>query len=88
LPSLLRVAKGSAAFHDVNDYERLVDIARSIDPRTLIFVLLGGAAGRPVIGMIALEWGDVDLATGTPCGAVDWNGFVTSPKAAACDACR
>lgn len=35
---LLRVDKGKAAFHDVDDYERLVDVARAIDRRTLLIV--------------------------------------------------
>lgn len=42
---LLRVDKGTAAFHDFDEYERLVEVARSIDPRTLLVVLLGGDAG-------------------------------------------
>ena len=29
---LLRVAKVTAAFHDFDEYERLVEVARSIDP--------------------------------------------------------
>jgi integrase len=54
--------KGKAAFHDVDDYERLVDVARAIDRRTLLIRLLGGDAGLRCGEMIALEWCDVDLA--------------------------
>jgi hypothetical protein len=36
---LMLVDKRTAAFHE---YERLVEIARSIDPRTLLVILLGG----------------------------------------------
>jgi Phage integrase, N-terminal SAM-like domain len=32
---LLRVEKGTAAFHDFDEYERLVEVARSIDARML-----------------------------------------------------
>src|SRR5262245_64629386 len=42
---LLRVDKGKAAFYDVDEYERLVAVARTIDIRTLLLVLLGGDAG-------------------------------------------
>jgi hypothetical protein len=58
---LLRVDKGTAAFHDFDEYERLVEVARSIDPRTLLVVLLGGDAGMRCGEILALEWNDVDL---------------------------
>jgi integrase len=78
---LLRVEKGSAAFHDVEDYERLVDVARLIDVRTLIVVLLGGDAGLRCGEMIALEWEDVDLVKRQLCvRQSDWNGQVGTPK--------
>jgi integrase len=78
---LLRVDKGKAAFHDVYDYERLVDVARAIDRRTLLIVLLGGDAGLRCGEMIALEWGDVDLAKRQLCvRQSDWNGQVGTPK--------
>jgi integrase len=64
---LLRVHKGNAAFHDVDDYERLVDVWRSIDARTLLIVLLGGDAGLRCGEMIALEWCDIDLANRQLC---------------------
>jgi integrase len=64
---LLRVHKGNAAFHDVDDYERLVDVSRSIDARTLLIVLLGGDAGLRCGEMIALEWCDIDLAKRQRC---------------------
>src|SRR3954462_4296230 len=78
---LLRVDKGKAAFHDVDDYERLVDVARAIDRRTLPIVLLGGDAGLRCGEMLALEWGDVDLPKGQLCvRQSDWNGQVGTPK--------
>ena len=53
---------------------------RSTDTTELI-VLLGGEAGLRCGEMIALEWGDVDLAKRQICvQRSDWNGQVTSPK--------
>jgi integrase len=78
---LLRVDKGKAAFHDVDDYERLVDVARAIDRRTLLIVLLGGDAGLRCGEMIALEWCDIDLTKRQLCvRQSDWNGQVGTPK--------
>jgi integrase len=78
---LLRVDKGKAAFHDVDDYERLVDVARAIDRRTLLIVLLGGDAGLRCGEMLALEWADIDLAKRQLCvRKSDWNGQVGTPK--------
>jgi integrase len=78
---LLPVPKGSAAFYDFDQYERLIEVARAQDARTHLIVLLGGEAGLRVGEMMALEWGDVDLVNRQLCIArSDWNGFVTSPK--------
>ena len=73
--------KGQAAFHDVDEYERLVEVATGIDARTLLLVLLGGEAGLRCGEMIALEWSDVDLAKRQLCvRQSDWNGQVGTPK--------
>ncbi len=78
---LLPVPKGSTAFYDFDEYERLVEAARAHDPRTLIIVLLGGEAGLRCGEMIALEWADVDLVNRQVCiRRSDWNGQVTTPK--------
>lgn len=78
---LLPVLKGSAAFHDFDEYERLVEAARVLDPRTYLIVLLGGEAGLRCGEMIALEWADVDLLKRQLCVRhSDWNGHVSSPK--------
>ncbi len=78
---LLSIEKGAAAFHDFEEYERLVDVARAIDQRTYLTVLLGGEAGLRCGEMIALEWGDVDLAKRQLCvRRSDWNGQVGTPK--------
>ena len=42
---LLPIPKGSIAFYDFEDYERLVVAARELAPRTELVVLLGGDAG-------------------------------------------
>jgi integrase len=78
---LLPIEKGAAAFHDFEEYERLVDVARAIDQRTHLIVLLCGEAGLRCGEMIALEWGDVDLAKRQLCvRRSDWNGQVGMPK--------
>ena len=43
---LLPVSKGSTRFYDFDEYERLVEAARSLDPRTHLIALLGGDALR------------------------------------------
>jgi integrase len=78
---LLPIEKGAAAFHDFEEYERLVEVARAIDQRTYLIVLLSGEAGLRCGEMIALEWGDVDLAKRQLCvRRSDWNGQVGTPK--------
>jgi integrase len=78
---LLPVPKGSTAFHDFDEYERLVGAAEALHPRTHLIVLLGGDAGLRCGEIIALEWADVDLLRRQLCvRRSDWNGEVTSPK--------
>jgi integrase len=78
---LLPVTKGSTKFYDFGEYERLVEAARILDPRTHLIVLLGGEAGLRCGEMIALEWTDVDLVNRQLCiRRSDWNGQVTTPK--------
>jgi len=78
---LLKVPKTSAAFHEFDVYERLVEAARLTDLQAYLVVLLGGEAGLRCGEMIALEWADVDLANRQMCVRhSDWNGQVTAPK--------
>jgi integrase len=78
---LLPVTKGSTKFYDFDEYERLVEAARLLDPRTHLIALLGGEAGLRCGEMIALEWADVDLVNRQVCiRRSDWNGQVTTPK--------
>ena len=74
---LLPVTKGSTRFYDFNEYERLVEAARRLDPRTHLIALLGGEAGLRCGEMIALECADVDLGNRQLCiRRSDWNGQV------------
>jgi integrase len=78
---LLRVPKGSTAFFDFDEYERLVATAKTADPMIYLIVLLGGEAGLRCGEMLALEWRDIDLAKRQLCvQRTDWNGEVTVPK--------
>ena len=78
---LVKVSKPSALFHDFDTYEGLVDAARSTGPNAHLAVLLGGEAGLRCGEMIALEWGDIDLAKRQLCvQRSDWDGHVTTPK--------
>src|SRR6266545_7188385 len=78
---LLPVSKGSTKFYDFDEYERLVEAARHLDPRTHLITLLGGDAGLRCGEMMALEWTDVDLVNRQLCiRRSDWNGQVTTPK--------
>ena len=58
---LVRVPRTDAAFHDFDDYERLLKAAQAIDPRSYLIALLGGGAGLRAGEIVALEWADVDL---------------------------
>jgi hypothetical protein len=52
---LLPVPKGSMAFYDFDEYERLVAAASAIDATAHLIVLLGGEAGLRCGEMIALD---------------------------------
>jgi hypothetical protein len=51
---LLKAPKSEASFHDVHDFERLVDAARS-EALALLVVLLGGEAGLRCGEIMALD---------------------------------
>jgi integrase len=77
---LLPVPKSSAAFHDFDEYERLVEAAKE-DANAYVIVLLGGEAGLRCGEIMALEWSDVDWSKRQLCiQRSDWKGHVTSPK--------
>jgi integrase len=78
---LVKTMKPEAAFHDFEDFERLVEEARVLDWRAHVAVLLGGEAGLRCGEMLALEWGDVDLKRGQLLvQRSDWEGHVSTPK--------
>jgi len=57
---LLKAPKNEASFHDFDEFERLVEAARS-EALALLVVLLGGEAGLRCGEIMALEWTDVDF---------------------------
>jgi integrase len=56
----LRSQKSVTGFYDFEEYERLVEAARS-DAKTYLVVLLGGEAGLRCGEIMALEWTEIDL---------------------------
>ena len=77
----IRESETQPKFYDFADYRRLVAFARTIDPRVLLVVLLGGDAGLRRGEMIALEWSDIDLIHGRMTIArSEYRGEVTSTK--------
>jgi integrase len=78
---LLPIPTPSAGFYDFEDYEGLVEAAKSADPNAHLIVLLGGDAGLRCGEMMALEWRDVDLGKRQLCvQRSEWKGHVTVPK--------
>ena len=78
---LLKVPKASMAFHDFDDYDKLVQAAVRVDMNTYVLVLLGGDAGLRLGEMMALEWPDVDLhKRQLTVQHSDWKGHVTTTK--------
>lgn len=77
---LLKAPKSEASFHDFDEFERLVDVARS-EALALLVVLLGGEAGLRCGEIMALEWTDIDFAKRQLTVArSEWKGHVTMPK--------
>jgi integrase len=78
---LLKVPKGSMAFHDFDEYEKLVLASAKTDMNTYLLVLLGGDAGLRLGEMMALKWSDVDLhKRQLTVQRSEWKGHVTSTK--------
>jgi len=77
---LLRTPKSAASFYDFDEYERLVEAART-ESQAYLAVLLGGEAGLRCGEIMALEWTDVDLHKRQLCvSRSEWKGHVTMPK--------
>jgi integrase len=78
---LLRTAQPVAAFHDFDEYERLIEAAKAVDVQAHLTVLLGGDAGLRCGEIMALEWTDVDLSKRQlKVQRSEWKGQVTLPK--------
>lgn len=78
---LLKVAPAEVTFYDFDEYERLVEAARKIDPRIHIAVLLAGEAGLRMGEIIAFEQRDVDYQRGyLAVKRNSWRGQVEAPK--------
>jgi integrase len=58
---LLPNPRKKMGFHDFEQYERLLTIARKRDAQAYLMVLLGGDAGLRLGEIIALEWRDIEL---------------------------
>ncbi len=78
---LLPNPKKSMGFHDFDQYERLLTVARKRDVQAYLMVLLGGDGGLRLGEIIALEWCDVELsARRLTVQRSEWLGHVTVPK--------
>lgn len=78
---LLKTCRPSAQFYDFGEYEALVAAAEKNDHAAYVLTLLGGEAGLRCGEIMALEWGDVDLAKRQlTVRRSDWKGHVTVPK--------
>jgi integrase len=79
--SCCRTPKKTMGFHDVDQYERLLTVARKRGTDAYLMVLAGGDAGLRLGEIIALEWRDIDLrARRLTVERSDWLGHVTVPK--------
>jgi integrase len=78
---LLPNPKKTMGFHDFEQYERLLTIARKRDTHAYLMVLLGGDAGLRLGEIIALAWRDVELsARRLTAQRSEWLGHVTVPE--------
>jgi integrase len=78
---LLPNPRKTMGFHDFDQYERLLTIARKRGAETYLMIVLGGDAGLRLGEIVALEWRDVDLqARRVTVQRSDWLGHVTVPK--------
>jgi integrase len=57
----LKAVKPTATFYEFDEYERLAQVASSVDARTHVIVLLGGDAGLRRGEMLGLRWSDIDF---------------------------
>jgi len=68
-------------FHDFDQFERLLTVARKRRTDAYLMVLAGGDAGLRLGEIVALEWRDIDLAERRlTVERSDWLGHVTVPN--------
>ncbi len=78
---LLKVTETEVAFYEPDIYERILEVAKGLDPRVELLVLLGGEAGLRCGEIIALEQGDIDYARNfIHVQKSEWEGHLTTPK--------
>ena len=78
---LLPCPKKAMGFHDFDQYERLLTVARKRGTDAYLMVLAGGDAGLRLGEIVALEWRDIDLAARRlTVERSSWRGQVTVPK--------
>lgn len=79
---LLKVPKVlEPKYYEPITYEHIVEVAKSIDHRIELFVLLGGDAGLRCGEIIALEQSDIDFKRGyLVVRRSEWEGHLTVPK--------
>ena len=61
---LLPASRKAMGFHDVHDYERLLEVAERRGRDTYLMVLLGGDAGLRLGEIVALAWEDMICIVG------------------------
>lgn len=78
---LLKVTESEIAYYEPEVYEKILEVAKSIDPRIELLVLLGGEAGLRCGEIIALEQGDIDFERNyIHVQRSEWEGHLTTPK--------
>ena len=78
---LLPNPEKTMGFHDFDQYERLLTVARKRGSDAYLMVLAGGDAGLRLGEIIAPEWREIDLAARRlTVERSDWQGHVTVPK--------
>lgn len=78
---LLKVEETEVAYYEPEVYEKILEVAKSIDVRIELLVLLGGEAGLRCGEIIALEQGDVDFTRNyIHVQRSEWEGHLTTPK--------